>query len=99
MQILELTDGRPALSTGTMIVDDTALGSDHGDGSGFHCAREDVDLSNTEGDAASVYTARGMVPGEPTNQAPFRGACVCEERHGKVYCGASRQPPRTMTRG
>lgn len=27
-----------------------------------------------------------MVPGEPTNKAPFRGACVCEERNGRVFC-------------
>lgn len=71
-----------------MIVDDNGLGAAHGHGTGFHCAREDVDLSNTEGEAAAVYTARGMVAGRPTTEAPFLGSFVCEERNGQVYCGA-----------
>ena len=67
--VLELTGGKPALSTGTMIVDDMALGPAHQEGSGLHCAREDV--------------AR-LTAGGPSNTAPFEGACFCEERDGKV---------------
>ena len=105
--MLELTEGKPALHLGTMIVNDTALG--HDDGGIFHCVstasnglcttlpasrrpllptqgREDVDLSGTEGEVAALYAARGMVPGQPTNQAPFRGSVTCEERNGRMFC-------------
>ena len=63
--VLELTDGRPGLSTGTMIVDDAALGQAHQQGSHLHCAREDVE---------------GIVnPGRsPSNVAPFEGSCYCQ---------------------
>lgn len=84
---VELTDGRPGLSTGTMIVDDCELGDAHQAGSIFHCAREDVDLSSQEGSPyEQVYRPRGMIRGHPTTKAPFRGACVCEERHGRIFC-------------
>jgi len=36
-QVLELTEGKPALHLGTMIVNDSALG--HDDGGIFHCVR------------------------------------------------------------
>ena len=78
-----------------MIVDDSALGPVHCEGSGLHCAREDVDLSSTTGEAGAVYMARGMVPGRPTNVAPFRGSCICE-RNGRVYCGARHSTGRTI---
>ena len=106
--MLELTEGKPALHLGTMIVNDSALG--HDDGGIFHCVstatvchgpaacrrltqtvlgqqgREDVDLSGTEGEVAALYAARGMVPGQPTNRAPFRGSVTCEERNGRMFC-------------
>lgn len=69
--ILELTDGKPGLSTGTMIVDDVSLGPKHQDGSWLHCAREDVER---------------LVSGRPSNMAPFEGACCCEEKGGRIYC-------------
>ena len=84
-QVLELTDGKPALHLGSMIVNDSALG--HVDGGIFHCGREDVDLSGTQGEVAGLYTARGMVTGQPTNRAPFRGSVICEERNGRIFCG------------
>ena len=72
--VLELTEGRPGLSTGTMIVDDAELGGAHVDGSVLHCAREDIPHEERPG-------ATG-----PANVAPFDGACVCEERDGKIFC-------------